>query len=62
MKCKRTSTNIGLLNFSNKKLVNNYFEGWKDNIFFGFDGFYQKNYRYNLSKKKFVYKLPVRKT
>ncbi|MCC9070171.1 hypothetical protein LNQ49_00940 [Flavobacterium sp. F-65] len=51
---------IGLLNFKNKKLANKYFEGWKENIFFGFDGFYEKNqktYLYNLSKNKFIYKL-----
>lgn len=63
-KCNDTIIYVGLLNFSNKKFANKYFEGWKDNIFFGFDGFYQKNqknYRYNLSKNKFVYKLPAKK-
>ena len=51
---------VGLLNFENKKKANNYFEGWKENIFFGFDGFYEKNqenFLINLSKKEFVYKL-----
>lgn len=51
---------IGLLNFSNKKLAEKYFDGWKENIFWGFDGFYEKNqkcYRYNISKKKFVYRI-----
>lgn len=51
---------IGLLNFSNKKQAEHYFDGWKENIFFGFGEFYeknQKNFRYNLSKDKFVYKI-----
>jgi len=50
---------IGLLNFSNKKLAKQHFEGWKEFVFFGFDGFYEKNqrnYKYNLSKNKFIYK------
>ncbi|AYN03968.1 hypothetical protein EAG11_07005 [Flavobacterium sp. 140616W15] len=50
---------IGLLNFSNKKLENQHFKGWKEFVFFGFDGFYEKkqrNYKYNLSKNKFIYK------
>lgn len=51
---------INLLNFSNKKIAQEYFDGWKENIFFGFGEFYeknQKNYRYNLSKNQFVYKI-----
>ena len=55
---------VGLLNFENKRKANNYFEGWKENIFFGFDGFYEKNqenFLINLSKKEFVYKLNTKK-
>lgn len=58
-KSNDTIVYIGLLNFSNKKLANRYFEGWKEYVFFGFDGFYEKNqtnYKYNLSKGKLINK------
>ena len=51
---------IGLLNFSNKKKANKYFESWKEFIYGGAGDFYyenEKNYIVNLSKKKFICKV-----
>lgn len=51
---------IGLLNFRNKRKAEYYFEGWREQIIFGFGDFYQenqRNYRFNISKKEFVYKV-----
>lgn len=59
-KSNDTIIHVILLNFSNKNKANENFSGWRENIVFGFGEFYemnQKNYRFNLSKKKFEYRV-----
>jgi hypothetical protein len=55
---------IGMFNFAKTKEANQYFEGWKEKIFLGNHGFYDKNqdnFLINISKNEFVYKLIVNK-
>jgi len=57
---KDTIIYIGLLNFANKKKAEEYFDGWKEIIMLGSDGFYDKNqdsFLINQTKTSFVYRI-----
>ena len=59
-KSNDTIITIGLLNFSNKRKAEKYFQDWKKTIQFGFHGFYENNQEWvsiNISKNDFVYKI-----
>ena len=51
---------IGMFNFAKTKEANRYFDGWKEKIFLGNHGYYDKkqdDFLINISKNEFVYKV-----